>query len=249
MKNNLFGQGGDKLGFLFQTKTDGVFSLIMISILLVSATLLLSKYVFDTRHPVKGGKAMPSFLTFYFYLFKKDSKKYDLAHNNMTSIIITPIVLAVVAITAGVLTSSMIISILGLFSFIFSMVNIAVTDAIFEQALEIKLEEHRKDIEKRSAKIQADWDEMLERLERQKREYEQYWYKTQQQYQSRFNDQTSKNWRNAMHLLGLKNDKFTKVDVKKAYKRMSQIHHPDVGGLEENFKKLNTAYKYIMKRI
>lgn len=54
---------------------------------------------------------------------------------------------------------------------------------------------------------------------------------------------------NAMKLMSLK-DGFTKQDLKSAYRRLSKIHHPDSPkGSEVNFKRLTTAYEYVLERI
>jgi len=39
----------------------------------------------------------------------------------------------------------------------------------------------------------------------------------------------------------------SKDDVKRAYKRLAQIHHPDKGGNVETFKRLKHAYDWILK--
>jgi hypothetical protein len=39
----------------------------------------------------------------------------------------------------------------------------------------------------------------------------------------------------------------TKEDIKNAYKAMARIHHPDMGGTEEQFKKVRKAYEEAIK--
>lgn len=54
---------------------------------------------------------------------------------------------------------------------------------------------------------------------------------------------------NAIKLLGL-SDKFTMQELKTAYRKLSKIHHPDAPkGTEENFKRLNRAYNYLLERL
>lgn len=36
-------------------------------------------------------------------------------------------------------------------------------------------------------------------------------------------------------------------EVKKAYRRLARLNHPDIGGDEEKFKKINEAYDLISK--
>ncbi|GAB7229682.1 hypothetical protein VrSk94_33740 [Vibrio rotiferianus] len=44
------------------------------------------------------------------------------------------------------------------------------------------------------------------------------------------------------------NDKPTKCDIKKAYKRMSLKHHPDKGGCAEMFKAIKASYEVLMSQ-
>jgi hypothetical protein len=39
------------------------------------------------------------------------------------------------------------------------------------------------------------------------------------------------------------------VQIKEAYRRMAQIHHPDVGGSVEMFNKINSAYQQALKSL
>lgn len=39
------------------------------------------------------------------------------------------------------------------------------------------------------------------------------------------------------------------VQIKEAYKRMAQVHHPDVGGSVEMFNRINTAYQQGLKNL
>lgn len=39
----------------------------------------------------------------------------------------------------------------------------------------------------------------------------------------------------------------TKDEIKKAFYKLAHIHHPDKGGDEKEFKKINEAYQYLMK--
>jgi hypothetical protein len=43
-------------------------------------------------------------------------------------------------------------------------------------------------------------------------------------------------------VLGVKSDA-TREDIRNAFRALSRVHHPDVGGNEEEFKRLNTAFK------
>lgn len=39
----------------------------------------------------------------------------------------------------------------------------------------------------------------------------------------------------------------TKEDIRKAFLKLARVHHPDKGGDEKEFKKINEAYQYLMK--
>ena len=39
----------------------------------------------------------------------------------------------------------------------------------------------------------------------------------------------------------------TKEEIKKAYRNMSKKYHPDVGGTNEKFNEINTAYRALYK--
>jgi len=46
--------------------------------------------------------------------------------------------------------------------------------------------------------------------------------------------------------LGVKADA-TRTDVKNAFRALSKIHHPDVGGAPEDFRRLRQAYDDALK--
>lgn len=50
--------------------------------------------------------------------------------------------------------------------------------------------------------------------------------------------------------LGLPNDrKHSEDDIKKAYRTLAKIHHPDKGGKEEDFKEITAAYEAALHAI
>ncbi|HHC6522214.1 TPA: DnaJ domain-containing protein [Vibrio parahaemolyticus] len=81
--------------------------------------------------------------------------------------------------------------------------------------------------------------------DRQQSNYKKWYdeYRKQQrnsQYQSK---QAHSDSNNHLKILGfITGTKPTKIEVKKAYKRLSLIHHPDRGGCAEKFKELKNAY-------
>lgn len=145
----------------------------------------------------------------------------------------------------------------------------------FEREYERKRQEAERDAEERVRRSREAWDRILKELiEREKRyneqqrqreqefknryyqnsygksrDYDWYYNFNEKKYhynQSKKQPMSDKNRENAMSLLGL-SEGFTQDDVKKAYRRLSKKHHPDMGGTEENFIRLNKAYKYLMK--
>lgn len=134
---------------------------------------------------------------------------------------------------------------------IFSQVNIWLSK---EKRRIQKEEELRKEAE-RKEQMNRLWQEYVENMyrqhyrqeeeRRQRREREESRRRTE--YENR-NNSVDQNIVNAMKLMGLQKG-FTMKDLKSAYRKLSKVHHPDAGGLEANFKKLNTAYNYLMERM
>lgn len=48
----------------------------------------------------------------------------------------------------------------------------------------------------------------------------------------------------AMGVLNLRNN-FTEQDLKKAYRTMARMHHPDLGGDSTKFREVQTAYNIL----
>lgn len=194
-----------------------------------------------------------SFFKFYYYVIKKSPKKYDIAMDSTKSTITfaTPLVLMVLYLIAtipvSVITTSPTLSLLGALWIPLTAGNAIFVMHVADEGHDIQLAEQRKREEMERLQREIEWERQRQEkeYERMREERERLWrefiYRYPQQNQDR-------NMQNAMHLLGLE-DGFTKKDVRAAYRKMSKIHHPDVGGLEENFKRLNKAYKYIMERL
>ncbi len=53
----------------------------------------------------------------------------------------------------------------------------------------------------------------------------------------------------ARDIIGLTTEKLNEDLVRKLYKKLALIYHPDKGGNEETFKRLNTAYEYLLEKI
>lgn len=110
-----------------------------------------------------------------------------------------------------------------------------------EAEREERIRRHREYIER----LYREEMERLERMRKRRQEREEARRKAEYANQQNTVDQ---NIINAMKLLGLQKG-FTVKDLKSAYRKLSKVHHPDAGGLEANFKKLNTAYNYLMERM
>ena len=116
---------------------------------------------------------------------------------------------------------------------------------------DIKLEEDRKRMEEEQRildeAIERLWKEKIRKQREQEREAQRRYEEAYREYQRRATAlQKDKNKENAIKLMGLSNDP-TVREVKSAYKKLSKIHHPDVGGTHENFIRLNKAYEYLIK--
>ena len=120
----------------------------------------------------------------------------------------------------------------------------------YQEELERRRREERAYHEWVNYMRQEQAKERMRSEERARRIYEEY-YRNNIDTNSNNNNKNQsidQNMVNAKKLLGLK-DNFTQKDVKSAYRKLSKIHHPDIGGTEENFKRLNKAYNYVMERI
>lgn len=120
----------------------------------------------------------------------------------------------------------------------------------FEEFMRRKMREEQAFHERQRQREAERQREAYERAERFKRWYEQDDWSGSSRTNTSYSSHSSvdRNMENAKKLLNLP-DNFTAKDVKSAYRRLSKIHHPDVGGTEVNFKKLKTAYDYVMDRI
>ena len=224
-------------------------------------------------------KNMFSMFTFYKYLFTRDDRKYELAMDSRGVVaVMTPLIIFIVSMIAFTFMSS-ISAILPVTALIGTMINFLLVshtklmgyEILREQeeelerlAREAKIEEARRRWDEyvknkeqdaiRQARARAQREQKQREFERQQRErYEEEMRRRYSNYYEWSNrdsraTQTDSNMTNAIKLLGLKGE-FTKSDVKSAYRNLSKIHHPDCGGTDENFKRLNKAYNYVMDRI
>lgn len=204
---------------------------------------------------MKTPKTTLAFFRFWkFIITKKDVDKEfaDLVLDSSCYAVIgiTPMLLWILSSISLVLFNApFVLTVISItVSFFFFLGNFIFLDTVVSEAREFVWREQRRKEREERTRI---FEENMERLRKERKEREK---QRQQRYERMFDDyykrtnRVDHNMQNAIKLLGLK-EGFTKDDVRKAYRRLSKIHHPDMGGLEENFKKLKKAHDYIMKRM
>lgn len=195
---------------------------------------------------------------FYYYVIKKDRRKYDIIKdaNSFIFIVMFPIIAMVLSIILSLLflPSKLILSLIWLSIF---PTNVFFVIRTHEQGLDFEFEENEKrrqeELDELERKIREERRKRWEHEERKRQERERIFERAYREYYKYYREQNTgrpidRNMQNAIKLLGLEED-FTESDVKKAYRKLARKHHPDVGGLEENFKRLNKAYQYIINNI
>lgn len=197
-----------------------------------------------------------SFFKFYYNVIRNSPKKYDIAmgHPSGFIIMVTPLFVFIAFLFLMFFIPPTLLPLMYLW------IPIIVGNSIFvmhtsrkgyeiqreqerqrEEAERLHREKKRREAERRAEK---EWEEYIDSIFRreERRRQERQRQERQRQQQSHSNDRAS-----AIKLLGL-SEGFTIKDVKKAYRKLSKIHHPDAGGTEENFKRLNRAYNYLMEQ-
>lgn len=177
---------------------------------------------------------------FYYYMFmKKYHDIHKILANKRDSAVLyfTPIIIFI--LLASLFSLSLIFGI---------PIVIIHSLCISNMVLKIKYISISHDLKEANNKLGIVIDEL--RKERTKNilneSHRKYW--EDQKRKRKKEELHNQNIANAMNLLGLSYG-FTEEDVKKAYKRLSKIHHPDVGGLPENFKRLKKAYDYLINNM
>ena len=195
-------------------------------------------------------KTMFSFFQFYLNVLKNNPKKYELAMNHKTcyAIFVTPVAFFVLfLLSMGFYMKP------SLYPLMYLWIPIIIGNLIFsmkvrDEAYEIRREKDRLEREEREKKRK----EVAETREKRRR-IEQIEWERMNRASTRSNEAIKethihKNLQNAMNLLGLQMS-YTETEVKSAYRRLSKLHHPDQGGLETNFIRLNNAYTYLMNNL
>lgn len=199
-------------------------------------------------------KTLLSFFRFYYYVIRRSPKRFSMMmnHSEFMATAMTPLVFFILysfVIVPLAYSDAMVLS-------MFIFIPFVVLNALFSMATMRKGYDLQREYERQRREAERGQRE-YERRERERRAqeaYEQYmrdyfkrtWEHEKQRQQQR--QTANNNMANAIKLLGSQ-EGFTEKDVKKAYRRLSKIHHPDAGGKEANFLKLKKAYDYIMNRI
>lgn len=221
---------------------------------------------------MKTFKTLTSFFRFYWYAFKRSPKQYNIAMNvnESTAVAMTPLFGFLALVFSSMVFGTLKVALFFPLAIPVVLGNMFIVHKVRDKGYEIQREEERKCREaeemqreyerarerarreaeyiERRRRLEEEMERLYERLRRERERQEQY--RRQQQYEQyrRQQQASTNNMTNAIKLLGL-TEGFTVSDVKKAYRRLSKIHHPDVGGKQENFIKLKKAYDYVMSRI
>lgn len=203
-------------------------------------------------------KISTSLFRFYYYSITKNKKKYNIIKNQreMMMALFSPVILIIMysilaSIFLPVWSASLTFLFIPLFAFNFLCLN-RVNDEWYrlereriDKEHEEAMEEIRKAREKREEeRIRREFEDHIDKLYRE--------YIRQQRENERIKERAhqrstvDKNRLNAIKLMRL-SDNPTLDEVKKAYRRLSKVHHPDGGGTQENFIRLKKAYDYLMK--
>jgi hypothetical protein len=199
-----------------------------------------------------------AFFKFYFYAITGNDKRFKIVNdgNAMFPILITPVVLFIIHMMTSfvvlfyhpssmVLTYTMPIWIpIILFNMIYANL---VRDKFWKDEREKREQEAQARREQMFKEREAErmynaWrehmrkklDEERERKERKERIYTNV-------------NKSNQNYTNALRLMGL-NGNPSEKEIKSAYKRLAKVHHPDLGGTQANFIKLQKAYDYLMNK-
>jgi len=206
---------------------------------------------------------MLSSLKFYYYVIRNDSRKYKIVTSteSFAFLAFLPFLLMVLTCISIIVINPSLFSLkIIIFWVIIAMGNTLLLIYTDEQGYLIKensqlikersyLIKENRELESTIKILKAKIREDYKRKNYEKSSYDYYnnYYNFKNYYNNR-EQYYDKNMINAMKLLGLQKN-FTTKDLKTAYRKLARIHHPDVGGTEENFKRLNKAYQYIINNM
>jgi small-conductance mechanosensitive channel len=195
-----------------------------------------------------------SFFRFYYYTIRRSKKKYDIVANPKESVMamMTPMILILIYLfISGVfLSEALAMSTTFLFIPVF-IFNFMYLSHVSNEGYRIRREkidrEHEKRMEEiKRAREKKEWDDYVDRLIREQVEEEMR--KRMNEKRASQKASIDQNKLNAIKLMGLSNNP-TIEEVKKSYRKLSKIHHPDVGGTQTNFIRLTKAYDYLIESL
>lgn len=188
-------------------------------------------------------KAIINFFKFYFYLIKRDPKRFDLVNHHPESfhILLVPIFIMVFhMITAMILLDIRFTHWLAIHILIVPGTLIAYT-LVRNEAWERDRQERRK---KEETKLKKQWEEFQQRIKVAKERMER---ERKQQQKNTNSVMQYGNIEAAYDMLDLPINADVQ-SIKLAFRKLSKIHHPDMPeGNEEMFIRLTHAYDKILK--
>lgn len=207
-------------------------------------------------------KIATSIFRFYYYVIRNNKKKYDIATNQKESVMImfSPVILILMyPFVAGAFISTDLAMVTTFLLIPLFILNFSYLNHTSDEKYRIEKEkidaEHKKKMEEvRIAKEKKERREEAEHRGRKEKEFNEYFERISREYAKKLHEEITRkaqpkvdrNKMNAIKLMGLSSNP-TIEEVKKSYRKLSKIHHPDTGGSQENFIRLTKAYDYLMK--
>lgn len=207
-----------------------------------------------------------SFFEFYYYVMKKNPKRFDLAHGNTINyltVLMTPLVLWLIVMNWFLITGSGFALIAFITFGIALILNLIFTHSVLNEAREIEREKYRKKREEEeyarrveeTLRRQRERDEEIIRRREEEIKRAEYYERVKRAERADRAEQHRRKLANTEHqliqlysVLGI--EPTTDINViKKAYRQKAKQHHPDMGGDELSFTNVNKAYEIILKYI
>lgn len=222
------------------------------------------------KKPAKRQYPIFSLFKFYYYVFKRSPKKYDMMsfdNNNQMYVVFTPFAFFMLSmifhLVYGTMTGAMWPFAIFAFAAVFMVINTIMVQMVRAEAYRIQrqLDQERREAER--LQRQREHEERLRRLyeqmerekERINREYarqraqNRQRYDQHQQHERKTNGGTTTDkLRTAYKILGITPTRDTDI-IRKAYRDMAKKHHPDTGGDEQRFITIKEAYDLLMKAV
>lgn len=222
------------------------------------------------KKPAKKERPYFALFKFYYYVFKRSPKKYDMMsfdNNNQMYVVFTPFAFFMLSmifhLVYGTITGAMWPFAIFSFAGVFMIVNTVMVQMVRTEAYRIQRQLEEQQREAQRLQRQREQEEALRRLyeqmeqekERIRREYARQHTKNRERY-NQYNQQerkysggtTTDKLRTAYKILGITPTRDTDI-IRKAYRDMAKKHHPDTGGDEQRFITIKEAYDLLMKAV